>query len=117
MQAWNCTQFWICCVVSLSFTQLLAATAMLPPLLSTDGVVRDLVLRYKVPSNSGNCSATVRGTAWLLLSAVTVANGWWRILRGPSAQLECAADDVIISLPFHHSRSVCVAGLFVVDRQ
>ncbi|RZF33852.1 hypothetical protein LSTR_LSTR008975 [Laodelphax striatellus] len=39
MQAWNCTQFWICCVVSLSFTQLLAATAMLPPLLSTGQVL------------------------------------------------------------------------------
>ncbi|XP_045610382.1 transmembrane protein 94 isoform X1 [Procambarus clarkii] len=38
-QVMSCVQFWACCCLSLTFLQLLAATAALPPLLSSGDVV------------------------------------------------------------------------------
>ncbi|KAK3889732.1 hypothetical protein Pcinc_006297 [Petrolisthes cinctipes] len=35
-QVMSCLQFWACCCLSLTLLQLLAATAALPPLLSSD---------------------------------------------------------------------------------
>ncbi|XP_032688054.1 transmembrane protein 94 isoform X2 [Odontomachus brunneus] len=36
---WNCVQFWLCCTVTLSFTQALSAFLLLPPLFSVDQVM------------------------------------------------------------------------------
>ncbi|XP_015590634.1 transmembrane protein 94 isoform X3 [Cephus cinctus] len=36
---WNCVQFWLCCVVSLSFAQALSGFLMLPPLFSVGQVM------------------------------------------------------------------------------
>ncbi|XP_046427153.1 transmembrane protein 94 isoform X1 [Neodiprion fabricii] len=36
---WNCVQFWICCVVTLSMAQLLSSFLMLPPLFSVGQVL------------------------------------------------------------------------------
>lgn len=36
---WNCVQFWLCCTVTLSFTQALSGFLLLPPLFSVDQVL------------------------------------------------------------------------------
>lgn len=36
---WNCIQFWLCCLVTLSFMQMLSAFLLLPPLFSIDQVL------------------------------------------------------------------------------
>ncbi|EZA54621.1 transmembrane protein 94 isoform X2 [Ooceraea biroi] len=36
---WNCVQFWLCCTITLSFTQALSAFLLLPPLFSVDQVI------------------------------------------------------------------------------
>ncbi|KAL0110556.1 hypothetical protein PUN28_013866 [Cardiocondyla obscurior] len=36
---WNCIQFWLCCLVTLSFMQILSAVLLLPPLFSVDQVL------------------------------------------------------------------------------
>lgn len=36
---WNCIQFWLCCVVTLSFAQALSIFMFLPPLLSVGQVM------------------------------------------------------------------------------
>nr|XP_031837359.1 transmembrane protein 94 isoform X1 [Nomia melanderi]XP_031837360.1 transmembrane protein 94 isoform X1 [Nomia melanderi]XP_031837361.1 transmembrane protein 94 isoform X1 [Nomia melanderi]XP_031837362.1 transmembrane protein 94 isoform X1 [Nomia melanderi]XP_031837363.1 transmembrane protein 94 isoform X1 [Nomia melanderi] len=36
---WNCVQFWLCCTVTLSFTQALSSFLLLPPLFSVDQVL------------------------------------------------------------------------------
>ncbi|XP_044574421.1 transmembrane protein 94 isoform X2 [Cotesia glomerata] len=36
---WNCVQFWLCCIVTLSFTQALSVLLLLPPLFSISQVI------------------------------------------------------------------------------
>ncbi|XP_076171839.1 transmembrane protein 94-like protein l(2)k05819 isoform X3 [Ptiloglossa arizonensis] len=36
---WNCVQFWLCCTVTLSFTQAVSGFLLLPPLFSVDQVL------------------------------------------------------------------------------
>ncbi|XP_066585135.1 endoplasmic reticulum magnesium-transporting P-type ATPase isoform X2 [Prorops nasuta] len=36
---WNCVQFWLCCIVTLSFTQALSGFFLLPPLFSVGQVI------------------------------------------------------------------------------
>jgi len=36
---WNCIQFWLCCLVTLSFVQTLSAFLLLPPLFSIDQIL------------------------------------------------------------------------------
>lgn len=36
---WNCVQFWLCCVVTLSFSQVLSELLLLPPLFSVGQVL------------------------------------------------------------------------------
>ncbi|KAK9307442.1 hypothetical protein QLX08_002248 [Tetragonisca angustula] len=36
---WNCVQFWLCCTITLSFTQALSGFLLLPPLFSVDQVL------------------------------------------------------------------------------
>lgn len=39
MCLWNCVQFWLCCTVTLSFTQAMSGFLLLPPLFSVDQVL------------------------------------------------------------------------------
>lgn len=36
---WNCVQFWLCCTITLSFTQAVSGFLLLPPLFSVDQVL------------------------------------------------------------------------------
>ncbi|XP_026670235.1 transmembrane protein 94 isoform X5 [Ceratina calcarata] len=36
---WNCVQFWLCCTITLSFTQAMSGFLLLPPLFSVDQVL------------------------------------------------------------------------------